>query len=690
MTPPDDQRPLESAELPSYAGDANLNRLLKKVGGAMTAAEARNLIAGVIAAPAAINPDAWMGLVTPRPGKNLHGQLRFLHAGMAQAAAEAAADSPAPAKRLSLLRAELKRRGLDGFIIPRGDEHQGEDVPACAERLAWLTGFTGSAGTALVTTKAAAVFTDGRYTLQTAKQVDGALYEIRHLASAPPEAWLAKNLAKGAKLGFDPWLHTENQAARLTAACARAGAVLTAVQDNPVDAVWAARPPRPIARAEPHPVRYTGRPAAEKRRRTARAVLEAEAAAVVLSAPDSIAWLLNIRGGDIPSSPLALCFAVLHRDAIVELFIDARKLTAAARAALGQGVTVREPAAVGAALDRLGRRKRRVMVQPHHTPVWMTRRLEAAGAVLVRAHDPCVRPKALKNKTEQAGMRACHVRDAAALCGFLAWLDGCAARGAQAGELELAARLEAFRREDPHYRGPSFPTISAAGPNAASPHYKPTPESDRALKKGSLYLVDSGGQYPDGTTDVTRTVAIGRPDNVMRDRFTRVLKGHIAVATARFPEGADGAALDPLARRALWDAGLDYDHGTGHGVGHYLCVHEGPQRISRAGGGAALEPGMVVSNEPGYYKAGAWGIRIENLVMVTPPGKPKGGERAMLGFETLTLAPIDRRLIAPSMLDAAETAWLDAYHARVMKKIGPRLDAGAREWLEKACRPLRT
>lgn len=672
----------------SYVGDTDLTGLLKRSGSPYDAAALHELIAGVAAAPVdPVDPDAWIALVSQRPSTALREQLRVLLGAVLSPSLSDQNDGPPRSDRVALLRSELKRCKLDGFVVPRVDEHQGEYVPAHAERLEWLTGFTGSAGAAVVLSDAAAIFVDGRYTVQVRDQVDADIFEFRHLVDAPPQAWLAGTLKKGQRLGFDPWHHSEWQTARLRAACAAVGAELVAVADNPLDAVWSSQPARPIAPVRALSPRYAGRTASEKRRRMAQSLIDKGQDAVVLSAPDSIAWLLNIRGGDVPYAPLVLCFAILHKDAIVELFIDSRKLTAQARNALGAGVTVREPSALDAALDRLGRRKRTVAIQPEATPIRLVDRLTAAGAKVVRDKDPCVLAKAIKNKTERLGIRAAHVRDGVALCKFLAWLDARVPR-TRPTEMEVAERLDDFRRDDPLFRGPSFPTIAGAGPNGAVVHYRATPETDRPLKKGTLFLCDSGGQYPDGTTDVTRTVAIGRPTKTMRDRFTRVLKGHIAVATAVFPEGTSGSAFDPMARRALWQAGVDYDHGTGHGVGHYLNVHEGPQRISRAGSDAPMEPGMVVSNEPGYYKAGAFGIRIENLVMVIKLGKPKGGERPMLGFETLTLAPIDRRLIQASLLSDDEIAWIDTYHKRVVKMIGPKLDARSRAWLDKVCRPI--
>lgn len=592
-------------------------------------------------------------------------------------------------EKVAALRAELARQGLTGFLVPQADEHQGEYVPPRARRLAWLTGFTGSAGLAVVLAETAAIFVDGRYTLQVRDQVPADLFEYQHVTQSPPTEWLRGRLKPGDRLGYDPWLHTVEGVERLTAACQKAGAELAPCATNPVDALWSDQPGPPLAPVVPHELAYTGRAAADKRREIA-ALLEQEGIdATVLTAPDSVAWLLNVRGGDVDHTPLPLAFALCHRDEAVDLFLDARKLGPGLREHLGDGVRIEEPAALGGALDRLGAARASVGVDPAMAAAWIHQRLTTAGATVVRAADPCALPKAQKNEVELAGARACHRRDGAALCRFLAWL----AREAPAGrltEIGAAARLDAFRAAEALFREPSFPTISGAGPNGAIVHYRATPATDRPIGPGILYLVDSGGQYQDGTTDVTRTVAIGPPTAEQRDRFTRVLKGHIALATARFPAGTTGTQLDGFARRPLWDAGLDYDHGTGHGVGSYLGVHEGPQRITKTGSSVALKPGMICSNEPGYYKTGAYGIRIESLVVVTPVSAPAGAEQELLGFETLTLAPIDRALVEPALLAADEIAWLDAYHRRVRETIGPLVDAGTAAWLEEATRALET
>ena len=592
------------------------------------------------------------------------------------------------AERLAHLRAELRRRGVDGFIVPRTDEHQGEYVPARAQRLAWLTGFTGSAGQAIVLDGCAVLFTDGRYTLQAAAETDATLFELCHSSHTPATEWLASKLKAGAVLGYDPWLHTPGEIERLSAGLARKGVVLRSLDSNPIDAVWPDQPPPPLAPVVPHEDRFTGKPSAEKRREIAAKLAEAGAGALVLSVPDSIAWLLNIRGGDVEHTPLPLSFAILTADARVKLFVDPRKPVPELGAHLGEEVTVLPPDALIPALKSLGAEGIRVQADPASAPAAVFELLKAAGAAILKETDPCQLPKAVKNEAELAGMRAAHLRDGVALTRFLAFIAAEGPTG-RLGEIEAADKAEAFRREGAYFRDLSFPTISGAGANAAIVHYRASPATEKKLTAGQFYLVDSGAQYLDGTTDVTRTVALGPVSEGMRDRFTRVLKGHIAIASCRFPAGTTGQQLDCLARLALWQAGLDYDHGTGHGVGAYLSVHEGPQRISKASGAnaAPLQPGMILSNEPGYYKAEDFGIRIENLLAVIPAKLP-GDEREMLGFETLTLAPIDRAAILAPLLTGEEKAWLDAYHERVFRLLSPLLDAATVDWLRAATAPI--
>ncbi|HEX7775731.1 MAG TPA: aminopeptidase P family protein [Parvibaculum sp.] len=588
------------------------------------------------------------------------------------------------AERAERLRGELKRRGLDGFLVPRSDEHQGEYVPPHAERLRWLTGFSGSAGMAIVLLDKAAIFVDGRYTLQVRAQTDVATFEPKHLIEEPPARWIEDNLPKGAKLAYDPWLHTVDAVARYAAAAEKAGATLVPIDSNPLDAVWSDQPEPPTAPVEPHPIEYAGEPASEKLKRVSKSL--DGAAAAVLTMPDSIAWAFNIRGGDVSHSPLPLSFALLHADGHAELFIDERKIGDKARAHLGNIVSIRPQSDLAAALDELGSKKATVLVDPATCSSWINDRLKAAGATVKRGTDPCELPKACKNDAEINGTRAAHLRDGRALTKFLAWLGANAARG-DIDEITAAQKLEAFRAETGELKDLSFDTISGAGANGAIVHYRVTRGTNQPLQRGELFLVDSGAQYLDGTTDVTRTVAIGEASVEQRDRFTRVLKGHIGIATARFPEGTSGSQLDALARMSLWKAGLDYDHGTGHGVGSYLSVHEGPQRISKLGS-VPLKPGMIVSNEPGYYKTGAYGIRIENLLVVLPPAPVEGGERPMLGFETLTLAPIDLACVERSLLTDEEADWLNAYHARVREALSPGLDDATLAWLIDATRAI--
>jgi Xaa-Pro aminopeptidase len=601
------------------------------------------------------------------------------------------------AERLAALREDLARRGLDGFVVPRADEHQGEYVPPHAERLAWLTGFTGSAGTAVVTAERAALFVDGRYTLQAAAETDPALYEHRHLLQEPPAQWLETALSKGQVLGVDPWLHTADGLARLRRACERAGAELRAVDGNPIDALWTGRPPPPRAPLAAHPLRFAGETAAAKRARLAAALAEGGLDAAILTCPESLAWLLNLRGGDVPFAPLPLGFAILHADAVgrVDLVLPLDKVGDALRDHLGDAVHLRPTEDLGRSLDAL--RGRVVRVDRTTCAAWIVDRLTVAGADVRPGDDPCALPRAIKNGAELDGARMAHRRDGVALVRFLAWLSE-VAPGEGIDELAAAARLEVFRAAGEHFQGLSFPTIAGAGPHGAIVHYRVTEDSSRPLAAGELFLVDSGGQYLDGTTDVTRTVVVGAPPSgtpgaELRRRYTQVLKGHLALGGLRFPEGTTGSQIDVLARHALWADGVDYDHGTGHGVGSYLSVHEGPQRIAKTASSVALEPGMILSNEPGYYKAGAYGIRIENLIAVRRlDPQPAGAERTVLAFETLTLAPYDRRLIDLALLGDAERRAVDAYHARVREALAPALaqagDDGAGRWLAAATAPL--
>ncbi|HEY3777857.1 MAG TPA: aminopeptidase P family protein [Rhizomicrobium sp.] len=594
-------------------------------------------------------------------------------------------DAATCAPRLTALRAELDRRGLDGFLVPRADEHQGEYVPKRAERLAWLTAFTGSAGAAAVLRDKAAIFVDGRYTLQVREQTVTHLFEARDLVGEGPAAWIAANAAQGARIGYDPWLHTANGVDLLRAAAAQAGAELVPCPSNPIDSVWTDQPGPPLVRAAPHALALAGESAESKRTRIAEKLKHRHVDAAAITLPDSICWLLNMRGGDIPHTPFVLSFALLNADGSTELFMDARKSSPELVQHLGDAVRLRDPEEFPAALDALAGKT--VLADPANCAAAVFDRLGRAGAKIQRGPDPCQLPKACKNAVEIEGMRKAHIRDGAALTRFLAWVSR-EAPGGHLTEIEAAEALEGYRRATDSLVDLSFDSISGAAPHAAIPHYRVTRSSNRTIARNEIFLIDSGAQYPDGTTDVTRTMIVGNPTPEMRDRFTRVLKGHIALATVNFPEGTTGAALDAFARKPLWDAGLDYDHGTGHGVGAYLSVHEGPQNISNKPIMQVLKPGMICSNEPGYYKAGEYGIRIENLVVVTEPEEIPGGERGMMHFETITLAPIDLELVEVSLLGEDERNWLNAYHARVRETLSPHVDPETTAWLVHATRAV--
>lgn len=590
------------------------------------------------------------------------------------------------ARHLPRLRERMAARGLDGFLIPHEDEHQNEYLPKANDRLSWLTGFTGSAGAAVVLSDKAAIFVDGRYTLQVRNQVDERLFEIRDFVEGGVPAYLETALKAGSVIGYDPRLHSPDSLHWLRTAAEKAGARLEPVAPNPLDEAWGAeRPGQPKAQVVPHPFDFTGEESATKRERIGEAVASQGAEAAVLTAPASIAWLFNIRGGDVIRTPLPLGQSIVNKDGTATLFLDPDKVSDPLRQWLGNSVKLEADTALPDAIDAL--KGKRVLVDPSQSSSWYFDRLKAAGAEVVRGQDPTTLPRACKNAVEIEGSRKAHARDGSALANFLHWLAVDAAETLP-DETAIVEKLEGFREATGALRDLSFDTIAGAGPNGAIVHYRPTHKLARRVEQGSLLLIDSGAQYLDGTTDVTRTVAIGEPTAEMRERFTLVLKGHIALARIRFPNGTTGSALDALARTPLWMKGFDYDHGTGHGVGSYLGVHEGPQRIAKAPNNVALKPGMIVSNEPGYYKTGAYGIRIENLQVVTEPSEIEGGERPMLGFETLTLAPIDRHLIETNLLDDKERAWLDAYHARVIGTVGPQVGPAVRAWLEKACAPL--
>ncbi|MAN47540.1 MAG: aminopeptidase P family protein [Alphaproteobacteria bacterium] len=583
------------------------------------------------------------------------------------------------------VRDQLKAQGLDGLYVPHEDEYQNEYLPDANERLAWVSGFTGSFGSAFVFTDRAVIFADGRYTLQVADQTDPDLWEIQNVPEPGPFGWLRLQDMSGKKIGYDPKLMSPNDVAAMESAAKMAGAELIAVEQNPIDLAWEDRPEQPSAQVVPHDVKYAGVAHHEKRLQIGKDLKTEKLDAAIITSPASIAWAFNIRGGDVSCTPLPLGRAILFADGSAELYLDEVKVSDALRQHLGNSVTLRPLSELEAGLA--GLKGKSVSVDPDVASAWFFDQLEQVGAKAVRQRDPVALPKACKNEAELAGTSAAHIRDGVALTRFLHWLDTEAQSG-EVTEIDAAIKLEEFRESLGGLDDLSFPTISGAGPNGALPHYRVSTASNRKLERGSLYLVDSGGQYLDGTTDVTRTVPIGDPSTDMRRHYTLVLKGHIALAVVRFPHGTTGTHLDVLARHALWQAGLDYQHGTGHGVGVYLGVHEGPQRIAKAWNAVPLVEGMIVSNEPGYYRAGQYGIRIENLQYVTPATQIEGGELDMYGFECLTFAPLARDLIDLTLLTEDERAWVDAYHAQVYEHLADGLDGDAKDWLRAACMPL--
>ncbi len=604
---------------------------------------------------------------------------------MFEAKFQSFADASSPhdsAARVAALREELARQGLDGFLLPRADAHQNEYVPKGAERLAWLTGFTGSAGFAIVLAAEAAIFVDGRYVIQVRQEIDGKTFTPIDISETAPSAWLAEHARAGARIGYDPWVHTSGQIERFAKAAEGKKIELVALDANPIDALWIDRPAEPLGQAVIHPARYAGETAASKIKKLRAALKGADAA--LMSDPHAICWAFNIRGSDVAHTPIVLAFAILPKEGAPTLYIDDAKVDAKTRATLEKFLTLRAPAALIDDLTEAGRRGETVMFDAATAPVKLIETLRGAGGKPRVTEDPAALPKAIKNKAELAGAREAHIRDGAALTRFLAWFSEAAPKGALS-EIAAAEAMETFRRENGDLRDISFPTISAFGEHAAIPHYRVTENSNLKIGKG-VYLIDSGAQYVDGTTDVTRTVVVGRASKQFKDHFTRVLKGHIAIARAVFPKGVSGAQLDAFARRYLWEAGLDFDHGVGHGVGSYLSVHEGPQRISKMGT-TPLQPGMILSNEPGYYRAGEYGIRLENLVIVEKR-EIAGAERETYGFETITLAPFDLNCIEPKLMSDEEIAWLNAYHAHVRKTLSPLVDTKTRKWLREATRGI--
>lgn len=589
-------------------------------------------------------------------------------------------------ENLPKLRAKLETAGLDGFIVPHEDEYQNEYLPESTDRLGWLSGFTGSAGAAIAMKDRAVILVDGRYTLQVREQVDGELFDYADLVAQGVPGWLAENGKSGEKVGYDPKLVSPDALARWQKGAVKSGVELVALSDNPIDGAWVGRPAAPSAKIHPHDTRFSGVAHQKKIARIADELKEQGADATILTSPASIAWAMNLRGGDVACTPLPLSTAIVRTDGSATLYVNPDKMTQGALDHLGNSVAVEPEENLVAGISGLSGQS--VSLDPSLASAWYFEQVEAAGGTVVRAQDPVALPRACKNEVEVEGARRAHRRDGIAISRFLHWLDSKEVQAGNVDEIEAASKLEHFRHETGALQDLSFESISGAGPDGAIVHYRVNKDSNRAFSQNSLYLIDSGGQYIDGTTDITRTVAIGTPTDEMCDRFTRVLKGHIALSRIRFPEGTTGTHLDTLARMVLWEAGLDYEHGTGHGVGSYLGVHEGPQRIAKGWNATALQPGMIVSNEPGYYKAGEYGIRIENLQVVTPAEDIEGGEKPMMGFETLTLAPINRRLIAKDLLNSVEVEWVNAYHARVCEVQKPYLHGQDLTWLKAACAPL--
>lgn len=590
-------------------------------------------------------------------------------------------------ERLTALREWMFKNGLFAFVVPHSDEYHSEYLAPRSERLAWLTGFTGSAGEAVILLDRAFLFVDGRYILQAQKETNPDLITVVQTTDAKAGEWLFAALPNGSKVGYDPWLHTPNEVKKMATSCAKNNGTVLPLPRNPIDLLWTDKPKAETNWAVPFPTNYAGVDSTTKIAEILSSLSLDKDDALVLSSLDSIAWLLNVRGRDIPYVPVIQSFAILHKNGTLDWFVEKEKITDYLRSCLSPLVEIKAPEKIGDVLDDLGQRKARVQLDMSLSPAWIYERLSKSGAKVHPMEDPCLLPKACKNIVEREGAVLSHIRDGAAVCRFLAWFDKEAPKG-KLKELDAAKKMIEFRSQNPLYRGESFATISAAGKNSAMVHYHTTKKNNAAIKKNSLYLIDSGAQYLDGTTDLTRTISVGTVKALEKKRFTQVLKGHIAIATIVFPEGTTGSQLDILARQFLWRDGVDYSHGTGHGIGSYLNVHEGPQRISRYSNRVALLPGMLISNEPGYYKADAFGIRIENVVMVEPLPPTEGSEMKTLGLSTLTLAPFDRRLIDKTQLTPREKIWIDGYHARIRRIITPLVDPQTADWLTEACAPL--
>ena len=661
-----------------------LNDLLKSNNISKSLYDIFSIIDGVNASALPQTDTSWMSMVLhPMPselGKKLSAMRknRFLSSIKNTTASSE--------ERLVSLRNIMEKQNLQGYLIPRADEYQSEYLPKSSQRLAWLTGFDGSAGFAIVLKQRAAIFTDGRYTLQIRDQVDEKHFEIYNTAEMLPLDWLESNLSKNDCIGFDPWLHTCDEVIKISTVLASKDAEAIKLSKNLIDEIWLDRPPVPLGPITPHPEIYAGEAVASKFDTINTEMMKNEEDVVIISSPESIAWLLNIRGSDVARTPLPLSFLMLNKEGHAKLFVDQRKIVDETRNHLGNAVSILPIKEFGSELNSLARGSKKIRLDPKTCPAWVAEKFNSSSISIVHGDDPTLIPKAKKNKVELAGTRAAHIRDGAAFVRFLHWFSLNAKHG-QLDEIIAATKLQNFREKDPLFKDLSFDTISGSGPNGAIVHYRVTEESNRTIELGDLYLVDSGAQYLDGTTDITRTIAVGDPGDEAKNYFTRVLKGHIAIASSKFPVGTNGSQLDALARAPLWAIGADYDHGTGHGVGSYLGVHEGPQRISKLPNSVSLQPGMIVSNEPGYYKSGAYGIRLENLLVVQSEIIPNS-ERAMLSFETITLAPFDRSMILNELLEDHEKSWLNNYHAWVRKQLLPLLSPNDGAWLIDATEPL--
>ena len=665
---------------------------VRKSGLKINSSALEDFLAGVAATPDHLWECDWVELIAPDASSSLKDVLVSARDELAACIQSEFSEGPSPKDRIAKLRERLRALDIDGFVVPRADAFMGESVPVHSERLRWLTGFSGSAGVAVILIDKAAIFVDGRYTLQIRKQVDPAIYDIFNISEMAPWTWSANNLRKGSRLAFDSWLITEATQNNYQRKLIEIGAEFVAVEKNLVDAVWDNQPVPPLAPVTNHSIRFAGESSRKKRRFISNELLQANQDAALITSPDSIAWMLNIRGGDVPYAPLAHSFLVIFANEDVYWFIDKRKLLPEVAESLRGEIIIDDISHIDPFLQKIGAKLQTVVVDKTIAPAYLVSVLQKSGACVIMGKDPCSLPKACKNNIEVKGSRAAHIRDGVAMVNFLAWLDKMAPRG-EVSEISASEYLKACRSRCDLIRDLSFRTISAAGANAAIVHYDVTPQTNKRLKPGDLYLIDSGAQYLDGTTDVTRTVYIegsegGRPSCEERDCFTRVLKGHIAVASVEFPVGTRGSQLDTLGRAPLWKAGLDYDHGTGHGVGSYLCVHEGPHRISKAPGGAPLKAGMIISNEPGYYKAGEFGVRIENLVVVCERDENGCGVGGWLGLDTLTCVPIDTRLVERSLLTSSEIEWLDNYHSLVRRLIEPMVESETAQWLKTATRQL--